>query len=272
MAVPLAMLGLVLLVALRHETKWRRTVGQLADVLLHVRDGQASRSEMARVMAGLADKGELARMADEVERIVNDAREAHRLRHEAEVDAERRVNETADALGRQIGALKSKADRDGLTGLGNRSALDEALPKFVTTARRTAANLSAVMIDVDRFKQLNDTLGHAEGDRVLRDYAKLIRSAVREKDGAYRYGGDEFVLLLADIDHHQARQMADRLAKLADGLGASLPGLATPPGLSCGVASLSQLSPASSGNDLLKAADRDAYRIKRERKACRLAA
>ena len=272
MAVPLAMLGLVLCVAIRHETKWRRTVGILADVLQQVRDGKSGRAEMARVMRGLADRGELARMADEVERIVKDNVEAHRLRRQAEADADRRVEETADALGRQIGALKTKADRDGLTGLGNRSALDDALPRFVATARRTAANLSAVMIDVDRFKTLNDTLGHAEGDRVLRDFAKLIRSAVRGSDGAYRYGGDEFVLLLADIDHHQARQMADRLSRLADGLAASIRGVPSPPGLSCGVASLSQLTAAATGDDLLKAADRDAYRVKRQRKACRLAA
>ncbi|MEM1010654.1 MAG: GGDEF domain-containing protein [Planctomycetota bacterium] len=272
MAVPLAMLALVLLVAIRHEKKWRQTVGQLADVLENVRGGRLPSEQIARLLDGLADKGELTRLAAEVERIVADASEAQQRARRQVAEADRRVNTTTNALEKEIGQLKHQAGRDGLTGLGNRRSLDETLPRFVKTARANMSQLSVIMIDVDRFKELNDTLGHAAGDRMLKEFARLLRGTVRENDAAFRYGGDEFVLLLADVGIDQARATAERLMRLGDDLARPLRGLAHPPGLSCGVSSLSQLPAAACGEDLLKAADADAYRIKRQRRTLRRAA
>lgn len=272
MLMPLAMLALVLLVAIRHEKKWRRTTMQLSDVLENVRGGRAPREQVARVLASLGNRGELSRLAHEVERIVDDAHAAHLRVRQVQAEADRRVNTTTDALEREIGTLKHRAGRDGLTGLGNRRGLDETLPQFLQAARKSARDLSIVMVDVDRFKQLNDTLGHAAGDRVLKDFARLLSSAIREHDAAFRYGGDEFVLLLAGLGPTQARATADRLMRLADDLARSIRGVSQPPGLSCGVASLTQFPSSATGDDLLKAADADAYRVKRSRKAERRAA
>ena len=274
MAMPFAMLVLVLLVAMRHESRWRRTTAKLADLLDDARrgrGGERTAREMDELIGSVADNRELSRLARAVNRLTTEARDRQRRVRDLEIECERKVTRTADQLTHEIGVLKTRAGRDGLTGLGNRRALDEALPQRLAAARKTGRNLSVVMIDVDHFKPLNDTLGHAAGDGVLKDIAKLIRSAVRENDAAFRYGGDEFVLLLADADVRQARGMADRLSRLADTLGQGL-AVAKKPGLSCGVANLSDLPTHAESADLLAAADADVYRVKRKRKSMRIAA
>ncbi len=272
MLVPFAMLVLVLLVAIRHDRRWRRTTAGMAALLedtKRLRDGERTATQMQEILQACSDNGEMSRLAVAVGRLADEARRANRRVRDLELECQRRVSRTADTLGHEIGVLKTKAGRDGLTNLGNRRALDEALPQHIQSARRAGRELSVVMIDVDHFKPLNDTLGHAAGDAMLKDIARLIRSTVRERsDAAFRYGGDEFVLILDGAGATQARATADRLGKLVDDLARSI-NVAKPPGLSCGVACLTGDADAA---ELLAAADADVYRVKRHRKSVRLAA
>jgi len=108
------------------------------------------------------------------------------------------------------------ARRDPLTGLGNRRAFDEALERVVAGARRADRPLSLVIADIERFKSVNDEHGHLEGDRCLRAVAGAIAASVRPSDDAFRWGGDEFAVLLPSTDHDQAHTVIERIAEAVE--------------------------------------------------------
>lgn len=113
-----------------------------------------------------------------------------------------------------LDALREAATTDPMTGLLNRRAYNLVIGKLLqhqTGAR--SDRFALVLCDADRFKQINDTLGHAEGDRVLEEIAATIRKAIREDDQAFRMGGDEFLILLPDAGLEQAQDVARRLGR-----------------------------------------------------------
>ena len=95
--------------------------------------------------------------------------------------------------------LRDKANHDPLTGLANRRLLDDRLVHALERAARQQTQIAVIMIDLDRFKEVNDTLGHVAGDDLLREVAQRIKSLVRSADTVARVGGDEFVVLMEDI-------------------------------------------------------------------------
>ena len=95
------------------------------------------------------------------------------------------------------------AEHDALTDLPNRLLLNDRLARSIALARRYGRRLAVLFLDCDRFKHINDTLGHAVGDQVLRSIAKRLTTCVRESDTVSRHGGDEFLILLSEIDHPQ---------------------------------------------------------------------
>lgn len=105
---------------------------------------------------------------------------------------------------------------DGLTGLGNRRMLQERAPQFLAMARRQSWPVSLLYLDLDRFKNINDTLGHDAGDEVLIEIARVLEGCVRESDLLARLGGDEFALLLADTGAHEAEGLASRVTAALD--------------------------------------------------------
>ncbi len=108
-------------------------------------------------------------------------------------------------------ALRSLTDRDGLTGLVNRRKFDEHLAIEISRAKRQKRPLTLAVIDIDHFKKVNDAYGHACGDRVLRNLARLLAKGLRRTDIAARYGGEEFCVLLTDVDATTAQPVMDRL-------------------------------------------------------------
>ena len=107
-----------------------------------------------------------------------------------------------------VAALESQAREDPVTELPNRRAFDEQLERALASARRAPAPLSLLILDIDRFKDVNDMRGHPAGDAALRSVAQALRSATRDADGIARLGGDEFGVLLADCDAADALQVA----------------------------------------------------------------
>ena len=135
---------------------------------------------------------------------------------EGHVDLARAMaNEAAMALANAqlYEATRALADRDPLTGFYNHRYLHERLGEEILRATRARAPLSVLMIDLDDFKLVNDTLGHLFGDEVLRWAAEQIRSALRGSDVAARYGGDEFAILLPDTPADGARRVGERIVE-----------------------------------------------------------
>lgn len=109
-------------------------------------------------------------------------------------------------------ALES-AMTDGLTGMGNRRALDETLANHVEQARRYGQPLSVLLMDLDHFKEVNDTLGHAAGDAILKMVSERIQTQIRSCDHGFRYGGEEFAVVLPHTGQEAAQRVAERLRR-----------------------------------------------------------
>jgi len=107
--------------------------------------------------------------------------------------------------------LESAANTDVLTGLRNRRFFNELAHAELERSIRDHGSLWLLMIDIDHFKNINDTLGHTEGDRVLRQVAQVFRESLRSYDMVARYGGEEFCALLSNADEAAARAIAQRL-------------------------------------------------------------
>jgi len=158
--------------------------------------------------------------------------------------------------------VSRQAYSDTVTGLPNRRALDERLEREVMHARRTGFPFSVLMMDLDGFKEVNDTHGHALGDMVLRDLFRYLASGLRSSDFLARYGGDELTLILSQTDLPAARLVTEKLLENLKRYQFQLPtGGSLKLSLSGGLA----LYPlhAMSGTDLLRAADEALYRAKK---------
>lgn len=114
--------------------------------------------------------------------------------------------------------LFESARRDALTGLANRRVFDEQIKVKIDNARRSGRPLTMASMDLDRFKQINDKLGHQRGDQVLRMVATVMAETVRSTDLLVRMGGDEFLLVMDDTDQKNARILAERLCLAIDKL------------------------------------------------------
>lgn len=103
------------------------------------------------------------------------------------------------------------ARTDGLTGLWNRRCFDAELTQYMARAEATRTLLAVIAMDLDHFKPVNDTIGHAAGDFVLREVGKILKGQIRKTDLPCRIGGDEFIVLLADLSESAARKRAESL-------------------------------------------------------------
>lgn len=116
-----------------------------------------------------------------------------------------------DATRARLSEEEQRARTDFLTGLTNRRGFDADLPQFISRAGALGTSLALLTLDLDGFKQLNDTRGHAAGDGVLRDVGRVLQQGVRKTDLPCRFGGDEFVLVLADLGAEAVQARAEAL-------------------------------------------------------------
>jgi diguanylate cyclase (GGDEF)-like protein len=131
--------------------------------------------------------------------------------------------------------IKSESTRDPLTGCLRRAPAVEMLETSLRRARRSHAPVSAIMFDLDGFKQINDEHGHQCGDRLLAEVGRLLNRQLRSSDGKCRYGGDEFLVILPETPANGARQVADGLRAAVSGLAITSRGQASGVTASVGV-------------------------------------
>ena len=155
--------------------------------------------------------------------------------------------------------VKSMAIRDALTGLYNYGYFKEALHYEVEKSRRYKMPLSLLFLDIDDFKQVNDTLGHLKGDKIMRQVAAILKQGIRQADLLCRYGGDEFVMLLSQTPPDQAMVLAERLRQRIAQSSMNRQEQRCKVTVSIGVAGL---RPEMSTEDLIKEADEAHYRAK----------
>ncbi|MDK9694782.1 MAG: EAL domain-containing protein [Siculibacillus sp.] len=156
--------------------------------------------------------------------------------------------------------LAQMARQDALTGLPNRTAFEHALAEFCTSASVEKAEHVLCFLDLDRFKIVNDTAGHAAGDALLREVGRVIREHMRRQDRIARLGGDEFGILLTDCGEEDARRIAERLLERIGRVRFSWDGRVYEVGASIGLARIDDGTPLAA--DVMSRADVACYAAK----------
>jgi two-component system cell cycle response regulator len=214
----------------------------------------------------LVGEGDRRKLHQAIEMGVNDylMRPVDRNELVARVRTQLRKKRYADALRKNVDLSVEMAVTDPLTGLHNRRYMVRHLETLMASAAQTGKSISFLIIDVDHFKAVNDTHGHAAGDDVLRALAARIGSNIRAMDMACRYGGEEFVVIMPETEGAEALRVAERLRHSAEAMPFKIGNL---PGelhltVSIGIAGLE--SPADTAEALLERADQALYRAKHE--------
>ena len=226
---------------------------------------KASRKELEQIpVIILTAEDDLDRKAEILERGASDY--VTKPFHEKELLARVRIHTKLKLLQDQLleknAQLEALSVTDVLTGLANRRRLMTRLDEEVQRARRYKTPLSVVMIDIDHFKLVNDTYGHAMGDEVLRNIGAMLKASVRTTDLAARYGGEELTLVLPHTDIPAAIQVAENLRQKFADMVHELDGASLQKTISMGVAARDGQSEIPHAEDLLKHADEALYRAK----------
>ncbi|WP_317704252.1 diguanylate cyclase [Methylomarinovum caldicuralii] len=156
--------------------------------------------------------------------------------------------------------LEQLAHTDFLTGLPNRRYAIERLNQELAESRRGGRPLSVMILDLDHFKRINDTLGHEAGDRVLVHSARILRETLRSCDVACRFGGEEFLVIAPDTDSHDGKRLAERLCHA---IAANQPELPLPAPLTVSIG-LATASPGEDVKTLIHRADVALYHSKEQ--------
>jgi diguanylate cyclase (GGDEF)-like protein len=175
-----------------------------------------------------------------------------------------RQSEALRILSRQVIAqleLNLQAMRDPLTGLYNRRPLEESLHRELLRARRGGSTVGLMAIDLDRFKQVNDTLGHDAGDAVLRTIARELMACVREEDIVCRAGGEEFVVILPGTNEYALRERAELVRRTIE--GESISSFANPVNVTVSIGLALYPGHGATTGALMRAADAALYEAKR---------
>lgn len=156
--------------------------------------------------------------------------------------------------------LKQLSRTDGLTGLFNRRYWQERFERLFKLGRRRETPSTALMLDIDHFKKINDTYGHQAGDEVIKTLAQVIRKSVRETDLPGRYGGEEFAIVLEDSSADNAKSVAERIRRLSEAMRVEFEGRQIQFTISIG---LCEFNPVfSTAMAWLEQADQALYRAK----------
>jgi diguanylate cyclase (GGDEF)-like protein len=176
----------------------------------------------------------------------------------------RQVKRERDELRRRNEQLERAASLDVLTGIPNRAHLDRQLVRLSSQARRRRHSLAVLAVDIDLFKHVNDTHGHAAGDHVLRMVAEVLTQSVRAEDVVGRVGGDEFLVLLPEADDDGAAELAERLRRRIRSATVRVGDVVIPISVSIGCAAGVVVGP----DELVQSADNALYLAKANGRDC----
>lgn len=192
----------------------RRIDSEIGGVLGTIQAGMTGSARAAEALGKVTQRIDQAQSPDEVRRLAGHLGEIGRRQLE---DA-RRLGESLNdaraelaAMQAELEDLRSQAFVDHLTQLPNRRRLESELAKAMQRARETGEPLCFALGDIDRFKKINDTWGHAVGDMVLMKFAQVMKESVKGKDTPARFGGEEFALLLPDTSLDHARVVVEKI-------------------------------------------------------------
>ena len=186
-----------------------------------------------------------------------------RKQNENELKKEKeKVDELAAELKDANEKLRGLAFRDGLTGLYNRRFFEDQFEKELDRVNRYSRLLSLVMIDIDHFKNINDTYGHPQGDIILSTVAQVFDTAIRHPDTAARYGGEEFVVILPETDVKGAVVLAERLREAVEKLEINAGNEIIKITISLGVTEYKMEKGRKSMSEVIDTADRALYHSK----------
>ncbi|WP_100640477.1 GGDEF domain-containing protein [Marinobacter salexigens] len=162
-------------------------------------------------------------------------------------------------------AIEQTALTDSLTSIPNKRAMDEDLKRASVLADRYGEDYSLILCDLDHFKAVNDKHGHVVGDHLLQLTAKAIENAIRNSDSVYRFGGEEFAVLLPHTGDPEAREVAERVRHAVGSLKVDCGGTELSITISCGVA---RRLPEENANQWIARADEALYRAKDQGRNC----
>jgi diguanylate cyclase (GGDEF)-like protein len=232
-------------------------------------------TDQVQTISTFSEMGTNANLADRDDEIGTMARAVAEIRHELsecrgrashlEHSVDHRVAAETQRITRELHQAERKVSTDPLTRLGNRRLLLEKFAEIFEAQKHAGRDLSVILIDVDHFKEVNDTLGHKAGDELLVFVGELLQQCLREEDLAIRYGGDEFLLILPSVNADNAASVADRTMRLFTQQARVL-AVQPKPSMSAGVASILAHHP-SSPEELLEMADHALYEAKRTGKS-----
>jgi len=192
----------------------RRIDGELGCVLGILQAGLTGNTRAVEALGRLSQRIASVSEPDDVERLALHLSEIGRR----QVENTRRLGESLDETRAELAVMQSELEDlrnqafvDHLTQLANRRRLESELARAIEQARADATPLCFAIADIDRFKGVNDTWGHAVGDMVLMKFADILKRNVKGKDTAARFGGEEFALILPDTTLDDARRLADTI-------------------------------------------------------------
>lgn len=217
-------------------------------------------------------KGQLAERLSELAHQVDDYRQA-------DLDRYARANEEIEELSHRLSTMEQEAQalraaiaksrelalKDALTGIWNRHAFDDAIAKEFARFKRYGKPVTLVVWDIDWFKRINDSYGHAAGDKALQAIASIFQRATRSTDFIARYGGEEFVGLLPETSSGEAHNMADKVRQKIEGSSFHYEDQPIAITVSAG---LTQFAEGDTPESVFKRADKALYKAKEQRNRC----
>lgn len=242
---------------------------ELKKIITYIQDGYDNSngeltdyvSSLNRFTEILSDSNNTDEISTEVRKVIEDtqSKESSQRKFESQM---LNMMEEVDTLRKQLEQVREESLTDALTGIANRKAFDQGLEQLIQNNVEQESAFSVVIADIDHFKKFNDTFGHLVGDKVLQFVGPTIKSCVKGKDMAARFGGEEFVILLPDTDITGAEIVAEQIRKaiakrkLKDKVRNQDYGKIT---VSLGIAQFQQ---GEQSSDLLKRADQALYQAK----------